>query len=290
MDDFTCRHCGRPIAVPASNCPWCRQPIMVICANCKAYTDDQKPYCEQCGAPLQPDRMERIALLAHHPEVARLAQDRERAQLVASAVVIANLGGFFYDDGRGHRTVLAELLGSVRDRKVSAAGVIFAAYGYLCQKGYCSVQLSDDGEHLALTRLRPWDGQRESIEGALVEQAARVLTTREATDGMIRELMGFRVTMVRAAPLRGPLGVSFARRPKPRDASERSAFTAIDQVARLTVLPEHDRQEACRATYRLLVEFMEADRERARLLALETLRLLDWFERYERDPAIGLER
>ena len=114
---------------------------MVICANCKAYSDDQEPYCEHCGEPLQPDRMERIALLAHHPVVARLAQDQERAQLVASAVVINNLGGFFYDDGQGYRTVLAEFLGSALDRKVSAASVIFSAYGYLCQKGYCSMRL-----------------------------------------------------------------------------------------------------------------------------------------------------
>jgi len=50
------------------------------------------------------------------------------------------------------------------------------------------------------------------------------------------------------------------------------------------------RQEACRATHRLLMEFVEAGRGRARLLALETVRLLGWFERYERDPSIGLER
>jgi hypothetical protein len=285
MDGFTCRHCGRPIAIPASNCPWCRMPIMVICANCKAYTDDQEPYCEHCGAPLQPDRMDRIALLARHPEVARLAQDQERAQLVASAIVIKNLSDFFYDDGRGTRTVLAELLGSSRDRKVAAAGVIFAAYSYLCQKGYCSVQLTggegdEEEERIALNRMRPWDGQ-QSLEGALADQASRALTTREATDKAIRTLMGFQVTTVPTDSL---------RRAKPLDASERSAFAAIDQMARLAVLPQHDRQEACRATYWLLVEFVGDDRKRAHLLALETVRLLSWFERYERDPSIGLER
>jgi hypothetical protein len=259
-------------------------PIMVICANCKAYTDDQKPTCEHCGAPLQPDRMEDIALLAHHPDVARLAQDQGRAQLVASGVVINNLDDFFYDDGRGTRTVLAEYLGSVRDRKAAAAGVIFAAYGYLCQKGYCSAQFvggeGGDQDRVAVAQVRPWDGQ-QSIEGALAEQAPRAFTTRETTDRMIRALMGFRVTVVQTDSL---------RRAKPLDASERSALAAIDQMARLTVLPEHDRQEACRATYRTLVEFVGADRERAHLLALETVKLLDWFDHYERDPSIGLGR
>jgi len=229
--------------------------------------------------------MERIALLAHHPEVARLAQDQERAQLVASAVVIKNLGDFFFDDGRGTRTVLAELLGSPRDRKVATTGVIFAAYSYLCQKGYCSAQLiggegDEEEERIALERMRPWDGQ-QSVEGALAEQASRALTTREATDKAVRTLMGFQVTMVQADSL---------RRAKPLDVSERSAFAAIDQAARLAVLPQHDRREACRATYWLLVEFVGADRKRAGLLALETMRVLDWFERYERDPSIGLKR
>jgi hypothetical protein len=275
MSTFPCRHCGRPIAVPASNCPWCGQQIMVICATCKAYTDDQKLHCEHCGAPLQPDRMERIALFAHHPEVARLAQDRERAQLVASAVVINNVGDFFCDSGGSQRTVLVELLGSARDWKTTAAGVIFAAYGYLCQKGYCSMRLAseEDGqERIVLSRLRPWDGQ-QSIEGELDEQAARALTTREATEQMIRALMGFRVMAVQGGTLRAPTQ---------RSAPERPAPVAIEEVARLTVLPKHDRQQACRSTYRLLVEFVEADWERARALALEAMELLDRFEHYGR--------
>jgi hypothetical protein len=279
---LTCRHCSRPIAVPASNCPWCGLQIMVICANCKGYTDDQKPFCGQCGVPLQPDRMEQLSLLVHHPEVARLAQDQERAQLVASAVVVNNASDFLYDDGRGYRTVLVELFASGRDRKVIAAGVLFAAYAYLCEKGYCALRLSggEEERQVTLDRLRPWDGQ-QSVEGALIGQMERAVAAREVTDKAIRALMGFRTTLVR----RGDFG-----RAKTVDGSARSAFAAIDQVARITVLPAHDRKEACRATYGLLVSFTEADRERARLLALETLDVLGWFEQFERDPAIKLRR
>ena len=276
---LTCRHCRRPIAVPASNCPWCGRQIMVICANCKAYTDDQQPLCGQCGAPLQADRMERLSLVARLPEVAHLVQDQERAQLVASAVVVNNLSDFFYEDQRGYRTVLASLFGSGRDRKATAAGVVFAAYAYLCQRGYCSISLSGDKEErrLDLSRLRLWDGQ-QSLEGALCAHAERALTVREVTDKAIRALMGFRTTVVQ----RGDFS-----RARTVDGSARSAFAAIDQVARVTALPEHDRKEACRAIYRLLVDFVEADQERARLLAQEIMDVFAWFEQYERNPSIG---
>jgi hypothetical protein len=273
MDSFICRHCRRPIAVPASKCPWCGGRIMVICANCKAYTDDQKSHCEHCGAPLQPDRMERIAAFAHHPEIARMAQDREQAQLVASAVVINNLGGFFYADGEGRQMVLVELLGSAGDRTVVATAVILAAYAYLCQRGYCTLQFAgaeEEQERIELTRLRPWDGQ-QSIEGALTEEAERALITREATEQALRALMGFRMMTVEGGGLSAP---------RTRYAPERTALTAVDQTARLTVLPEHDPREVIRATNQLLTAFVKADWDRARWLALETMQLLDEFERY----------
>lgn len=278
MDGLLCRHCGRPIAVAASNCPWCGRQIMVICANCKAYTDDQQPFCEQCGVPLQPDQMEQLTLIARHPEIVHLVQDRERARLVASAVVVNNLADFFYDDGRGHRTVLVELFGVTRDRKTSAAGVLFAAFAYLCQEGYGSLSVRGEEEQwTAFERLRLWDGQ-QSIEGTLIGQAERADTAREVTDKAVRILMGFRTTFIP----QGDFG-----RPKTVDGSARSAFAAIDQTARITVLPEHDRREACRTIYRLLVDFVKADRERARLLAQAITDVLAWFERYERDPSIG---
>ena len=274
MADLVCRHCGRSIAVPASTCPWCGKTIMVICANCKAYTDDEQPRCEHCGALLEADRMERVALYAHHPEIAQLADDRENAHLVASAVLINHVGDFFYDDGRDKRTVLVTLLGSGRERQAVAGGVLFVAYAYLCQNGYCALPVQGAQAartYLGLRQLRAWDGQR-CIEDAVCNQAARAFTTREASEKVLRDLMGFRITRVDSG--------SVVRGPKTQDAPERSAPAALDQVARLTELPDHDVKDACRVTYQLLLAFIEADQNRARLLARETLRLLREFEQY----------
>lgn len=273
MAGITCRHCGRVMAVPASRCPWCNETVMVICANCKAYTDDQKSHCDACGLPLQVDRREGLAVLAHHPEIARMAQDKERAQLVASAVVVNHLPDFFYDDGRGNRTVLAQLLGTIRGHRVAAAGILFAAYAYLCQKGYCILRFAGEEEgqeRIALTRSRAWDGQ-QCIEGLLAGQADRALTTHDATEQMIRDLMGFRFVTMQAGALSAP---------KMESLPERSAFAAIDQMARVTVLPDIGSGEACRVTYGLLVAFVETDRQRADLLALETTQVLALYEQY----------
>ena len=269
MAGFSCSHCGRPIAVAASTCPWCGESIMVICAACKAYTDDQEPNCEHCGAPLQPDRMEQIAALAHHPVVAGLARDGERALLVASAVVATNSGHFFRAYEQGAQTVLSRLCGSARDPRVTTAGVIFAAYSYLARKEYCSLEWNGSKKWTELSSTRPWDGQQKCIEKVLSEKAARALNSYQATELMLRQLMNFQPVTVRA---RTADGSTVRRMP------ELSATAAIDQAARLTVLPEHDRQEACRATSRLLQEFVKADEERARQLAVETLRLLDSLE------------
>ena len=249
---------------------------MVICAHCKAYTDDAKPTCDQCGKPLQADSMDQVKVFARDRDVAQLAQDREQAQLVASGIVMANLTDFYFDDGKGKRTLLVELLGLPSDRTVGPAGLIFGAYAYLCEKGYCSLRRvggrAESGpERIALRQKRPWDGQ-QSIEGALAEQSARSTTTREATETAVRRLRGFRQTVVQAG------SVSMG---KATDATERSSLAAIDRAARLTVLPDHDRAQACRAIYQLLFAFTQADPDRAQTLAVETLRMLDLAARQE---------
>lgn len=283
---LTCRHCGRAIAVRASRCPWCRQTIMVICAACKSYTDDQGTHCESCDAPLKPDRMDGIALVARVPDVARLARDQDRAQPVASAVVFGHLDGFFFDDGRGHRAVFAHLLGSDRGRAARAAALFFAAYAYLCQKQYCTARLvdkeNDDQQRILLDRLRPWDGQ-DCIESALADRAYRAMDTRQATDSVVRDLMGFRVKKVRGASARTVLGPRSA----PLNLSDHLLFAAIDRAVRLTVRTDWDPQEACRTTHQLLVAFVGEDRARARVLIEETVKVLRWFERYESDPSIA---
>ncbi|MBN1978991.1 MAG: hypothetical protein JW918_16445 [Anaerolineae bacterium] len=245
---------------------------MVICANCKAYTDDQESHCGQCGAPLQADTRERLVLQARNPELARLVKDQEQSQLVASAVVIAHIDDFFYRS-EGHQAVLAKLLGSAGEPRVISAAVIFSAYAYLVQKGYCAVRVKsgDEGESLtAIARLRIWDGQR-SVEGALAERTGRAFTTREVTEKTLRELMAFRVMSVSTGSLRAP---------KKRAAPERSVFAAIDTMVRVTALPDHDPVDACRATYRLLTAFVDQDPARAHLLASETMFILREFESY----------
>jgi hypothetical protein len=212
--------------------------------------------------------MERIAALAHHPVVASLAQDSERALLAASAVVATNAREFFYvDDEGGYSTVLVRLCGPVGDPRAKTAGVIFAAYAFLAEKGYCALAWDSEEQRIGISRVRPWDGQEKCIERALADQMARVLKTYDATEQMLRGLMGFHPLTVRARAEDGS---------RVRSMPDLSAVAAVDQTARLTVLPDHDHREACRNTYGLLMRFVRADEERAQQLALETLRILDW--------------
>ncbi len=262
-----CRYCERPIAVAASTCPWCRRRIMVICSACKAYTDDELPTCQQCGAPLQADTMESVIRLSRDQRLAELAQDQERAQPVASAVLAAHMPEFLFVSRGGKTSVLVELLGSGLDHRTSAAAIVLGAYAYLEQKGYCLLGWDAPARRMSFAALRLWDGQHACLERALAEQSAWVSTTYEASQRAIEELMGFRATTVR---VRSADGRSLGRVPL------RSPFAAIDHLARLTVLPAQDHRVACRETYLLLTSFVQADPGRARQLALETLRLLDW--------------
>ena len=195
MAEFACKHCGRTIAVMGSQCPWCHKRIAVICANCKAYTSDEGTHCEHCHAPLEADSMDSLVQSALHPEVARIAEDQDLAKLVASAVVFEHRDQFFYDDGRGRRTVLAGLLGSERSRMSDAAALLLAAYVYLFREEYCLAQVAEGEDGLRVVRLdtvRTWDGQ-QSLEKTLSNRAVRAITAREATDSAIREIMGFRI-------------------------------------------------------------------------------------------------
>jgi hypothetical protein len=237
---------------------------MVICAQCKAYTDDQQSHCRQCGAPLQPDRMERVAAAAHNPELARLAEDQGRARLVASSVVALNVHDFFYDAGQARRTVLVRLLGSKRDPYAPAAGVVFAAYVYLFQNEYCAARRVGRTQ-VAVQLLRPWDGQAECLEALLATQVDFSETTREATERLLQRLTG----------VEQPASGGRVRR---RRLADRSAVAAVEHVARVTVLPPHQPQEACGEVYRMLASFVAADEGRARVLTLETRSLLEQFD------------
>lgn len=266
---LTCRHCGRPIAVPASRCPWCGQTIMVICAHCKQYTDDQGTVCEHCGAPLEPDRMDSLRVgVGVDSRTAQLIADRQRARLVASSVVALHLPDFFYADAQ-RRTVLVDLFGSSLDPQREAAALLFASIAYLIQQGYCALQPAADGQSLLWAEVRPWDGQTLSLEGALARQAGLGQTLTQSLRQAVAEEAGITPEQERPADRRRrPTAVSFAR----------PVAEAVVEVARRTVLPEHQEKEACREIYQLLVQFVQHDPTLARRIAGEVLETLTWLQ------------
>jgi hypothetical protein len=190
---------------------------------------------------------------------------------VASAVVLLGVDDFFYAR-EGFQTVLVDLFGPATERGTVMGGVVFAAYAYLCQEGFCSIRLQivDKKETLPVTHLRDWDGQ-QSMEGELSEHTGRALTTAEATEKALRKLMGFRMVTAETGALSAH---------KVLELPDRSAFAAVDRLARDTVLPEADVAESRRSTYQMLTAFVEEDTRLARALATETKRLLRDFESY----------
>jgi len=267
-EGLVCRHCGRPIVVPASTCPWCGQTIMVICAHCKQYTDDQGTICQHCGAPLEPAHLDALRIgVGVDNQTARLIMDRQRAQLVASGVVALHLPAFFYADAQ-RRTVLVDLFGPSPSSHREAAALLFAAIAYLIQQGYCAVQPVGDDQSLLWAEIRAWDGQMVSLEGALARQAGLGQTLSLSLRQAIAEEAG--VTLEPAAPA--------GQRRRPRAApSGRPVAEVVVEVARRTVLPDHQDQEACRETYQLLAQFVRRDPALARRIAEEVLEALAWF-------------
>jgi len=282
---LTCRHCGRPIAVPASRCPWCDRQIMIVCAACKQYTDDSLPTCQRCGAPLQPASREEIRQFTGvPPEVAELLADKERARLIASGVVAQYLPGFFYDDGT-HRTVLVELFGRQANRLRRAAALLFAAVAHLVHHGYCDLRGVEGRQEMEWVEVRRWDGQVRCLEGRLAKQAGVGLTVGEALHRAIQEEMGFGFEVIRPSRTGLPGG---PRIPTVRDRSERPPLTAVIQAGRRAVLPDHEESAACAEVYRTLLAFVRADPDRARRLAQTVLDTLEWFRQYEEDPSLAL--
>jgi len=284
---LTCRHCGRPIAVPASRCPWCGRKIMVVCAACKQYTDNTLPACQHCGAPLRPAPREEIKrFIGVPPEVADLLADRERAHLIASGVVAQYLPEFFFEKGT-RRTVLVDLFGRLEDRRQEAAALLFAAVAYLVEHGYCRLEPLAEGEEMGWEEVRRWDGQVRSLEGQLARHAGMGLTIAEALDRVVREEMGFAFEVVKSRGVGLP-GTS--RGASVRNTSDRSALLAVVEMGRRAVLPEHDRNPACAETYRVILSFVQAAPRQARSLAQTILDVLEWFRQFEQNPSLALSR
>lgn len=234
---------------------------MVICSSCRQYTDDQEPVCQHCGAPLIPATLEKPPGAGVADErIAHLLADRERAQLVASGVVVQYFPGFFYTDAR-FRTVLVDLFGPSPDRLRQAAALLFAATAYLIHHGYCAFQPAPVEEAPPLwAEQRPWDGQRMSLEGMLARQAGLGLSFPGALQQALRTEAEKEIPPTRRFTRAATKGLPISE--------------VVLELARRTVLPEHRESEACRETYRMLVAFVSEDPTRARRLAREILDVL----------------
>jgi hypothetical protein len=314
-----CRHCDRPIAVPAARCPWpgCGEQIMVICAACKQYTDDREDVCQQCGAPLVEATFPELQMpAAPGTEVERLASDQARAQLVASGVIASYTTGFFYEGGQ-LRPELMGLLDASLTPEGRAVVILFGGIAYLVQRGYCGLKPETAREPAyRWDEVRPWDGQAHSWEGRLARQAWKPIGIHQVVKQIIAEQTGFCCRVIMEQPgvlssqgsrpfmdnflatiatLAGVLAhvreeMSRGRvvRVRVRDLSARPATAVVIQLGQETVLPRHEEESACRQTYRTLLDFMRADWDRARYLAEQIDQALNWFRRYEQDPQMVL--
>ena len=306
--DLTCRHCGRPIAVAMSTCPWpdCRATIMVICAACRAYTDDQGELCEQCGEPLVAATFQEVELpVSTQALLKQLALDQERALLVASGV-IARYSGRFFGDKAPPQGVLAALLGVPLTASSRAAALLFAAVAYLVQAGKCDLERAPAiGPEFLWVAADNWEGQMDSLEARMAAQAWQSLPFGEAIRHMIAREIGFHLddpeiegspsgaeqdTPLDPAPSRVPSALNRLLERLPRrqarasDLPSRPAAITIVELGWETVLPPHEETPACEEASRVLGDFEEADPQRAQYLLSEIRMVLDWFGRVEQDP------
>jgi len=292
-EKLVCRHCGGPIAVPASRCPWCGRQVMVICAACKAYTDDSRETCQVCGAPLVADTMERVRSLPD--PLYHLVRDQARARLLTSTLVALHVKPFFFGGGVQRQGILAPLFGRPTARALAAA-LVFAAYAHLSHEGYIIVGepaevdrsgVSEGGEPsgLPLQAVATWDGPERSLEGELWQQATWARTTQAATRALVARLMGFR-PQVRGLRYR----TGWNLRTRITDRSARDYATAIVHLARLTPRPDYEPALACQEAHKRLAAFIRESPARTRALVQETRSVMDWFEAYQRDPRIVLRR
>lgn len=316
---IVCRHCGRPIAVPGSRCPWpgCGKTIMVICAACKEYTSDEGAFCEQCGEPLVAATFESpVGLGPAQSLVTDLAADKKRARLVASGVMAEHTNGFFYDGGQ-QRPALVDLFGAPLTPRRKAEALLFGAVAYLVQYGYATLELeggmTPDFQWL---EAKPWDGQTRSLEGQLAHRAKLETACIEALQQAVAEAVGFRLEVqmiddeglvvdrttadLAALPLLKArlqaqkarslsswlAGTSGIPSTKVRARFDSSTAEGVIGMAWQTPLPPHEESSACQETYQMLLDFVHADPKRAKSLVMEIERVLHWFERCEEMPSL----
>lgn len=319
-EKMVCRHCGRPIAVPAARCPWpgCGKGIMVVCAACKQYTGNEGAFCQQCG--------ERLVAATFDPTpgpglpqslVAELAADRAKARLVASGVIAAYTTGFFYEGG-WQRPALIKLFGSPLTPQREVEALLFGAVVYLVQQGYIALSWETGGPTpgaLFLAGQKPWDGQGRSLEGLLALRARSRMACLEALQQVVAEAVGLRIEICQVDEdgyvwdrteadlavlpvLKDRLEVKRSRgslanwvlsdsdrhTTQIRARFDSAPLTGVMERARQTVLPPHQEAAACEKTHQMLVDFAQGDPKRAEALALAVERAVRWFVRCEQYP------
>jgi hypothetical protein len=290
---------------------------MVICAACKEYTSDDGAFCEQCGEPLVAATFESpVGPGPAQTLVADLAADKKRARLVASGVMAEYATGFFYDGGQ-QRPALVELFGAPLTPRRKAEALLFGAVAYLVQHGYAALEpgvgMTPGFQWL---ELKSWDGQERSLEGQLAHRARLETACLEGLQHVVAKAVGFHlevemvddegdvVDRTTADPAALPLlkarlqaqkarslsswlvGTSGMRSTKVRARFDSSTAEGVIGMAWQTPLPQHEETVACQETYRMLLDFADADSGRAKSLVMAIERVLHWFERCEEMPSL----
>jgi hypothetical protein len=290
---------------------------MVICAACKEYTSDEGAFCEQCGEPLVAATFEpSVGLGPAQTLVADLAEDKKRAQLVASGVMAEYTSGFFYDGGE-LRPALVDFFGAPLTPRRKAEALLFGAIAYLMQHGYTVLERGTGmTPAFQWLEVKPWDGQKRSLEGQLAQRAGQGAACIEAMQQTVAEAVGFRLEVkvmddegdvvdrttadLAALPLLSArleaqqarslsswlLSTSNTRSTEIRAQFDNSTAEGVVGMAWQTPLPPHEETTACQETYQMLLNFVNTDPMRAESLIIEIERVLHWFERCEEMPGL----
>jgi hypothetical protein len=290
---------------------------MVICAACKEYTSDDGAFCEQCGEPLVAATFESpVGLGPTQSLVTDLAEDKKRALLVASGVMAEYTTGFFYEGGE-QRSVLVDLFGAPLTPQRKAEALLFGAIAYLVQHGYAALERGPGmASGFQWLEVKPWDGQKRSLEGQMAQRVGQGMACIEAMQQTVAKAAGFHIevqivddegdvvdrTTVELAAL--PFLTARMEAQKARGLSRwllsgstvpsteiRAQFdsttpSGVVGMAWQTPLPPHEKTAACQETYQMLLDFVEAETNRAESLVMEIERVLRWFERCEEMPGL----
>jgi hypothetical protein len=223
---------------------------------------------------------------------------------------------FFYDGGE-QRSALVDLFGVPLTPRRKAEALLCGAVAYLVQHGYAALERwTGMAPGFQWLEVKPWDGQKRSLEGQMAQRAGQGVACIEALQQVVAEAVGFRLEVrmvddegdvvdrstadLAALPLlrarlqaqraRGLsnwlMGTGGIRSTEVRAQFDSSTAEGVVGMAWQTPLPPHEKTAACQETYQMLLDFVEADTKRAQSLLMEIERVLRWFERCEEMPGL----